>query len=84
MADVTDLAAKRWETKTQANDHDPAAALEAAMRDLASGDLRAEHIVIIAGRHDPEGHGTRVYQAGSYSFPARVGLLAIGQRIMEE
>ena len=82
MSDVTDFRDARWNSRTMAKDHQPIEALEAVIRRISAGTLAPEHCVVVM--HVPEGEDGRtvIFQAGSLSWLAQVGLLSRAKDII--
>lgn len=76
MADVTDLAARRWDAIEDPAKHEPAEALRAALRAIESGELAPTHIIVLCGTDAADGGSTvQFFQSGSYRAHAQLGLI---------
>jgi hypothetical protein len=73
-----ELARRRWEKDMNPANAKPIEALEAALRDMRSGKLKADHIVIAhakAAEDNPMVHPVGFYQSGSLPALAVLGML---------
>jgi hypothetical protein len=72
--DVVDLVARRWERRTEPNEHEPIEALRAAVRAIEAGEIDPDHIVVCY--HVPEDPPrTGWFQAGLQSELGAEGLV---------
>ena len=83
MTDIPSIDAKRWEKNTDPNSHKPSEALNAALRDIESGHLKPNHIIVVYCTDEGESGGTGYYQAGELNgYFAALGLLTRATQVM--
>lgn len=81
MDEVTE---RRWKTKTLPTDHKPIDAVRMFLRQLESGELNPNHVIIVyANNEDCEG-ATGFFQAGDAGFHGQLGILTRCLQIMGE
>lgn len=73
---VTDISARRWNEKPDPADHSPREALAAILRDIDSGEISPDHVIVVYRRDsgtDDEGVG--YYQSGKAGWITSIGIL---------
>lgn len=85
-AQVINLAAVRFDKNTDASEHSPRDALEAAMAYLEDPEMgNPNHIIVCLGRTPEDGgSATKWFQAGSYEYHAQMGLLFETQQMIRD
>lgn len=85
-AQVINLAAVRFDKNTDASEHSPRDALEAATAYLEDPEMgNPDHIIVCLGRTPEDGgSATKWFQAGSYEYHAQMGLLFETQQMIRD
>lgn len=83
---VVSIAAARFNKISDASEHDPRDALEAAMEYLDDPENGSpDHVIICFGRTPKDGgSATKWFQAGSYEYHAQMGLLVEAGNMIRE
>lgn len=77
VSGVASLNARRWVKDDNPKAHTPADALREALRQLESGELEADHVIVVYGYHNKDEQGVVGYlQGGSLPELAQCGMLA--------
>lgn len=82
---MDELAKRRWDRNTSPNDHSPREALAAILRDIDSGELDVEHVIVVyMGKLKDDDPRVGYYQSGSAEWIQTLGMLERTKYLLQE
>lgn len=80
---ITDLSERRWEQQRNPDQHTPREALQAVIRDIDSGALKPDHVLIVYLRDmDSENEGVGYYQSGKGGWIKAIGMMERAKHLL--
>lgn len=77
------LAARRWINSNKPTDFSPREALEAVIRDIDSGEINPDQVIIVYLRDmDSENEGVGYYQSGKGGWIKAIGMMERAKHLL--